>query len=231
MLAEVRKYGESLIIVDQIPNKLTPEVLKNTNTKIVHRIFAQDDKEAIGNTMALKDEQKEHLSYLETGRAIMMAPRWSKAVQVQIAMNSDNDTERMPTDDEDLRKRILKYYASIYKKGIFCGLENFTQPPSTDIIELYLSYFQDGSFGKLYKCAVRQRDVSERFVKKVNELLSIIDKKVLAHTIALLCYEKKEDYKSIEANIGKLLDEIHQVGTNVKISSYDDALCNCKCSL
>lgn len=28
MLAEVRKYGESLIIVDQIPNKLTPEVLK-----------------------------------------------------------------------------------------------------------------------------------------------------------------------------------------------------------
>ena len=34
MLAEVRKYGESLIIVDQIPNKLTPEVLKNTNTKL-----------------------------------------------------------------------------------------------------------------------------------------------------------------------------------------------------
>ena len=26
MLAEVRKYGESLIIVDQIPNKMTPEV-------------------------------------------------------------------------------------------------------------------------------------------------------------------------------------------------------------
>ena len=80
MLAEVRKYGESLIIADQIPNKLTPEVLKNTNTKIVHKIFAQDDKEAIGNTMALKDEQKEHLSYLASGRAIMMMPGLSKAI-------------------------------------------------------------------------------------------------------------------------------------------------------
>ncbi len=71
MLAEVRKYGESLIIVDQIPNQLTPEVLKNTNTKIVHRIFAADDKEAIGNTMALEKEQKEFLSKLDVGRAIV----------------------------------------------------------------------------------------------------------------------------------------------------------------
>lgn len=58
MLAEIRKYGECLIIADQIPNKLTPDVLKNTNTKIIHRIFAADDKEAIGNTIMLKDEQR-----------------------------------------------------------------------------------------------------------------------------------------------------------------------------
>jgi DNA helicase HerA-like ATPase len=39
LLAEVRKYGEGLIIADQIPNKLIPDVIKNTNTKIVHRLF------------------------------------------------------------------------------------------------------------------------------------------------------------------------------------------------
>ena len=69
MLAEVRKYGESLIIADQIPNKLTPEILKNTNTKIVHKLFAEDDKEAIGATMSLSSEQKNFLSSLNTGRA------------------------------------------------------------------------------------------------------------------------------------------------------------------
>ncbi len=51
MLAEVRKYGESLIIVDQIPDKMTPEVLKNTNTKIVHKLFARDDKEAVSGVL------------------------------------------------------------------------------------------------------------------------------------------------------------------------------------
>lgn len=58
LLAEVRKYGECLIIADQIPNKLAPEVLKNTNTKIVHRLFASDDRHAIGDTIRLSDEQK-----------------------------------------------------------------------------------------------------------------------------------------------------------------------------
>lgn len=84
MLAEVRKYGESLIIADQIPNKMTPEVLKNTNTKIVHKIFAEDDKEAIGNTISLSKEQKDFLSSLPTGRAIVFSQSWIKAIQVQI---------------------------------------------------------------------------------------------------------------------------------------------------
>ena len=69
MLAEIRKYGESMIIADQIPNKLTPEVLKNTNTKIVHTIFAQDDKDAIGGTMSLTKDQRVFLSNLKRGRA------------------------------------------------------------------------------------------------------------------------------------------------------------------
>lgn len=58
LLAEVRKYGESLVVVDQIPNKLASEVLKNTNTKIIHKILARDDKEAVGDTMLMDDKQK-----------------------------------------------------------------------------------------------------------------------------------------------------------------------------
>ena len=67
LLAEVRKYGEGLIIVDQIPNKLASEVLKNTNTKIIHKILARDDKEAVGDTMLMDDKQKEYLSALSVG--------------------------------------------------------------------------------------------------------------------------------------------------------------------
>ncbi|MCD7856056.1 MAG: ATP-binding protein [Clostridiales bacterium] len=119
MLAEVRKYGESLIIADQIPDKLTPEVLKSTNTKIVHRIFAQDDKEAIGNTMALKDEQKEHLSYLETGTAIMMHPGLSKAIQIKVQQTEQNDTSRQPASDEKIRENTLRFYKKSCSRNIF----------------------------------------------------------------------------------------------------------------
>ncbi|GMB92717.1 hypothetical protein NHP200010_04280 [Helicobacter bizzozeronii] len=136
MLAEVRKYGESLIIVDQIPNKLTSEVLKNTNTKIVHRLFAQDDKEAIGNTMALEDEQKNFLSHLETGRAIVSNPDFLKPIQVQITPQTD--TSAKGVDVALIAQRAYKFYQREHKSGVLLSLEH--QEPSLEEVEQALSY-------------------------------------------------------------------------------------------
>lgn len=139
MLAEVRKYGESLIIVDQIPNKMTPEVLKNTNTKIVHKIFAQDDKDAIGNTLALNDEQKNFLSYLEKGRAIVITDGWKKPVQVQIELLSN--TTGVPDISEDIiKRRIFEYYIENHKNGVLPGIQYFSDNISMDDIELYFTF-------------------------------------------------------------------------------------------
>ncbi len=137
MLAEVRKYGESLIIVDQIPNKLTPEVLKNTNTKIVHKLFASDDKEAIGNTMALNDEQKEFLSSLDTGRVIVSSQDFTKPIQVQIKKPKDID-DNEEVDESIVRKSCLKYYQKNYKRGIIQGLELNKKQPTLEEIQEYL---------------------------------------------------------------------------------------------
>ena len=81
LLAEVRKYGEGLIVVDQIPNKLAPEVLKNTSTKIIHKILARDDKEVVGDTMRMDDKQKEFLSALAPGHAIVFSEDTDKPIQ------------------------------------------------------------------------------------------------------------------------------------------------------
>jgi len=141
MLAEVRKYGESLIIVDQIPNKLTPEVLKNTNTKIVHKLFASDDKDAIGNTMALDKEQKEFLSSLETGRVIVSNQDFIKPIQVQIKQLENVSTTTSKTVDEDtLRENALKYYLQNAKRGIILGLNIYKQNPTIKDIDTILKY-------------------------------------------------------------------------------------------
>ena len=134
MLAEVRKYGESLIIVDQIPNKLTPEVLKNTSTKIIHKLFAQDDKEAVGNTMALSDEQKDFLSNLEPGRVVLSTSGTTKPLQVQIK-EFVSTTQETDVDPKEIRNIALQYYADNYKLGLIQGLELLESRPSADVIQ------------------------------------------------------------------------------------------------
>lgn len=137
MLAEIRKYGECLMIVDQIPDKLTPEVLKNTNTKIVHRLFAEDDKNAVGNTMALSPEQKGFLSNLENGRAIVFTQGFHKAIQVQI--NSRTDTAgRAQTSEETIRKRAMDFYRENYQRAVFAGSQLWEAAPGAEEMEMLI---------------------------------------------------------------------------------------------
>ena len=153
MLAEVRKYGESLIIADQIPNKLTPEVLKNTNTKIIHKLFAEDDKESVGNTMILEKEQKEFLSSLPTGRAVVFSQGWSKAVQVQIKLLT-NTTSDEEVDEQILKDSCINYYRENYRREIFAGSNIFDREPTLEemktVVEVNKSEVID-SFKKMYR--------------------------------------------------------------------------------
>jgi len=118
MLAESRKYGEGIIIIDQIPNKLATEVLKNTNTKIIHKIFAKDDKESIGDTIGLNNEQKDFLSSLETGETIMYSEGWHKPVYVKI----DRKTETSHIIEESKVIELgYKYILSPQNRDVYIG--------------------------------------------------------------------------------------------------------------
>jgi uncharacterized protein len=73
LLAEVRAYGEGLVIAEQIPSKLIPDVIKNTAVKIVHRLPAADDRDAVGATMNLQPGQSAYLVTLPPGEAAVFA--------------------------------------------------------------------------------------------------------------------------------------------------------------
>lgn len=135
MLAEIRKYGECLIVADQIPDKLAPEILKNTNTKIVHRIFAADDKKAIGNTMALEDEQSDFLSKLRVGEAIVFSGGFNKSVSVKI--NQSSKTTDKILDKELIKQSALEFYTQNAKSGILIGSDIIQNPTKDDILKLF----------------------------------------------------------------------------------------------
>ena len=71
MLSEIRSYGEGFMLVDQVPTRLIPDAIKNTNLKIAHRLVAEDDCKAIGEAMGLTKEQRMVLPKLLTGQCIV----------------------------------------------------------------------------------------------------------------------------------------------------------------
>ena len=73
LLAEIRTFGQGILIADQIPTKLAPDTIKNTNLKIVHRTVALEDRETIGKAMNMSSEQIEYLSSLRRGYAAIYA--------------------------------------------------------------------------------------------------------------------------------------------------------------
>lgn len=71
MLSEIRAYGQGLVIVDQVPERLIPDAIKNTNLKIIHRLIASDDIDSVASSMGLTSDQRSIIPRLATGQAIV----------------------------------------------------------------------------------------------------------------------------------------------------------------
>ncbi len=84
MLAEIRAYGQGLVIADQIPDKLVPDVIKNTDVKIVHRLMAKEDREAVGMAMNLSEQQIKDLNRATPGVATVSFDGLNSAIRIKV---------------------------------------------------------------------------------------------------------------------------------------------------
>ena len=69
MLAELRALGVGIVIIDQLPSNVAPEVIKNTGSKLAFRQVANQDREELGGTMLFGDTEMEDIARLATGEA------------------------------------------------------------------------------------------------------------------------------------------------------------------
>lgn len=191
MLAEVRKYGESLIVADQIPNKLATDVLKNTNTKIVHKIFAQDDKEAIGNTMALDDRQKSFLSSLKIGQAVVFSQDWDKGINCHITPLT-NTTSGQHISENNIRKECIDYLNKYWNIGFIPGVDCLSQKPSFEVFTENLgclSYYKKLEI--LYNKSIVDRRCPKELPNVCKKLEKVIGRKALSNYIFKRFYYSK----------------------------------------
>lgn len=71
LLAEIRAYGEGVLIVDQSPTGVSSQVIKNTAVKIVHRTDYGDDLEVLRQALLLDQEDEDGPASLEAGFALV----------------------------------------------------------------------------------------------------------------------------------------------------------------
>lgn len=83
-IAEIRTYGEGFIIADQSPSSVDLSVIKNTNTKIVLRTPEAADREAIGKSIGLSEQQINEISKLPGGVAAVYQNDWTMPVLVRV---------------------------------------------------------------------------------------------------------------------------------------------------
>lgn len=90
-IAELRSFGEGFVIADQAPGLLDMAVIRNTNTKIIHRLPDQSDRELAGRAAGLNEEQIEELAKLELGVAAIYQNDWIEPVLCQVFEYPDEE--------------------------------------------------------------------------------------------------------------------------------------------
>lgn len=113
-IAEMRTYGEGFIIADQAPGLLDMSVIRNTNTKIIMRLPDQSDRELVGRSAGLNDDQITELSKLPCGVATIYQNEWIQPVLCKVEKyESLNNIYKYQKENDDsnldeLKKLILK---------------------------------------------------------------------------------------------------------------------------
>ncbi|HNX03357.1 MAG TPA: hypothetical protein PLE33_09010 [Candidatus Cloacimonas sp.] len=121
ILSEIRAYGQGIVVADQIPTKISPDVIKNTNLKIIHRLFSFDDRNAVGDAIGLDQRQKKGLIHLNTGEAIVFQSSLQEAVKVRMDSkglekgNSIPISESIPLNTLDVVISTTAIYSELKK--------------------------------------------------------------------------------------------------------------------
>jgi hypothetical protein len=126
LLAEIRAYGQGVLIADQVPAKLAPDVIKNTNLKIAHRIVAHDDRAILAGAMVMNERQSRTLATLQgrKGEAVVFSEGDDSPIALKVPLAKLVD-DSPPVSDEEIRERWIakreqEKSASIYRTYSTC---------------------------------------------------------------------------------------------------------------
>ncbi|MBI5071051.1 MAG: DUF87 domain-containing protein [Deltaproteobacteria bacterium] len=153
LLAELRSYGEGFVIAEQVPTKLARDVVKNTATKIMHRLVATDDRATVGAAMTLEGDQDREAALLSPGEAIVFTEGMHGAARARVdalaPARSVDDVELFGLQARRIPEASMDPFAPWWATGLpgipstvaghFRGARRFLSPDLDESIDVYVS--------------------------------------------------------------------------------------------
>lgn len=143
MLAEMRSYGQGVIVSEQIPSKLAPDVIKNSSNKIIHRIIAKDDQEIMASTVGIYPEDAIYMGSSRVGYALCHKEGMVQPVAVKIDEVGNNIVTDTRLYNRDIDKKIGQINKSIIATQLGEDIDVWS-------VRLMVSLLYNPSADKLY---------------------------------------------------------------------------------
>ena len=117
--------------------------------------------------MALTDEQKNFLSYLDVGRAVVFSQGYEKAIQVQMTQATDTSSEVFVSQDV-IHKDSCKYLYEHRKNGVIPGLQyiNLKEDEMDYFLKLHRSIIRD------FESCIRSKVIDRKSVSCLKNFVS-----------------------------------------------------------
>lgn len=144
MLSEVRAYGQGFIVADQIPSKLSADVIKNTNIKIIHRTIAGDDRRLLGESMRMNERLTGMLATLVAGESVIFAEGDDRPIRVNVPY-AKLPSELSPREaSARIRQRMLAAHRRENRESLFTPVPECAESSSwsAEVVEFGRQQFE-----------------------------------------------------------------------------------------
>jgi hypothetical protein len=109
VIAEMRSLGQGVAVVEQIPSKISPDVIKNSNMKIVHRLVSLDDQSLLAGSLGINDDEALYLNRLRTGHALCHKEGMAKPVECAV----NNNFSSLAQSDNKIFKMMQQHNSAV----------------------------------------------------------------------------------------------------------------------
>lgn len=209
IMAEIRAFGEGMLIVDQSPTRVAEEVIKNSATKIVHRIDNGRDVKMLQSAMLMQNDET-GIPSLKQGEALIRTDGMTRPCKVKIALASVKENYQFSHTfhgEGEIDPALQDAFAAaavLYSEEAYAGICRLVERCRTSLI---LSGLDD--WYEIMECFLRKTvsvldryqmyDLLEYRFRAVRELVSLVIRRMYGN-------RSKKSMGALHMSILRLID-------------------------